>query len=157
MEHEKIVGLTAELKAQLRLIERVYQRLQARLEDGLETPAQRDSIAYQIHNLYCAAEDLLQLVAHTFENQIGAGGNWHRTLLLRLSEPVTEIRPAFLSEETFEVLNQLRGFRHFVRHGYGAEIEINQLKANLALVQRLQTLLPQDLHSFLMRLSHPDR
>ncbi|NJN21039.1 MAG: hypothetical protein HC812_07425 [Leptolyngbya sp. RL_3_1] len=44
-----------------------------------------DSVAYQIHNLYCAAEDLLTLIAKAFENRIGSGGEWHRTLLLRMS------------------------------------------------------------------------
>jgi len=149
MDIEQVAGLTAELNAQFRLIERVYQRLSDRVSQGLETQAQLDSIAYQIHNLYCAVEDLLKLVANAFENRIGAGSEWHRTLLLRLSQPVQGVRPAFLSEDSFDVLNRLRGFRHFVRHGYGAEIEINQLRTNLELANRLQSLLTQDLQHFL--------
>ncbi|MDX2241195.1 MAG: hypothetical protein NW224_10970 [Leptolyngbyaceae cyanobacterium bins.302] len=153
MEREQIAGLTAELTAQLRLIERVYQRLDDRLSLGLETPAQLDSIAYQIHNLYCAIEDLLKLVANAFENRIGAGSEWHCTLLLRLSQPVQGVRPAFLSEEAFSLLNRLRGSRHFVRHGYGGEIEINQLRTNLDLAMQLKTLINQDLHLFLEEVS----
>lgn len=153
MEREQVAGLTAELTAQLRLIERVYQRLDNRVSLGLDTPAQLDSVAYQIHNLYCAVEDLLKLLAHAFENRIGAGSEWHRTLLLRLSQPVQGVRPAFLSEETFDVLNRLRGFRHFVRHGYGAEIEINQLRTNFDLAVRLKALITQDLHLFLEQIS----
>jgi uncharacterized protein YutE (UPF0331/DUF86 family) len=153
MEREQIAGLTAELTAQRRLIERVYQRLGDRTALGLGTPAQRDSVAYQIHNVYCAVEDLLKLVANAFENRIGAGSEWHRTLLLRLSQPVQGIRPAFLADETFDVLNRLRGFRHFVRHGYGAEIEINQLQTNLELAIQLQGLITRDLQLFLEQLS----
>jgi uncharacterized protein YutE (UPF0331/DUF86 family) len=153
MEREQVAGLTAELTAQLRLIERVYQRLDDRLALGLDTPAQLDSMAYQVHNLYCAVEDLLKLVAHAFENRIGAGSEWHRTLLLRLSQPVQGIRPAFLSEETFDILNRLRGFRHFVRHGYGAEIEINQLRTNLDLAIQLKPLIIRNLHLFLEQIS----
>ena len=153
MERDQIVGLAAELTAQLRLIERVYQRLDDRLSLGLDTPAQLDSIAYQIHNLYCATEDLLKLIANAFENRIGSGSEWHRALLLRLSQPVQGIRPAFLAEETFDVLNRLRGFRHFVRHGYGAEIEINQLRTNLDLVIRLKALITEDVHLFLEQIS----
>ena len=152
MESEQLAGLTAELKAQLRLIERVYERLQSRVGLGLDTPAQLDSVAYQVHNLYCAAEDLLKLVAKAFENSV-TGVDWHRVLLLRLSQPVQGLRPALLSEATFDVMNRLRGFRHFVRHGYGAEIEITQLNTNLGLAQQLQVLLPQDVESFLMNLS----
>jgi hypothetical protein len=62
-------------------------------------------------------------VAKAFENRIGSGGDWHRTLLLRMSEPVPGLRPALLSEELFDAMNRLRGFRHFVRHAYLTEID----------------------------------
>lgn len=156
MEREQAAGLTAELTAQLRLIEWVYERLNDRESLGLDTPAQLDSIAYQIHNFYRAVEDLLKLVAHASENRIGAGSEWHRTLLLRLSQPVPGIRPAFLSEQTFDGLNRLRGFRHFVRHGYRAEIEVNQLRTNFDLVIQLKALISQDLHLLLEQIS-PDK
>lgn len=152
MEREQLAGLTAELTAQHRLIERVYQRLDDRFSAGLETPAQLDSIAYQIHNLYCAVEDLLKLVAHAFENRIGAGSEWHRALLLRLSQPIEGVRPAFLSEATFDVLNRLRGFRHFIRHAYGADIDINQLRTNFDLAIQLKSLIAEDLSRFLHQL-----
>jgi uncharacterized protein YutE (UPF0331/DUF86 family) len=156
MDREQVAGLTAELNAQVRLIERTYTRLRDRVSDELETPAQLDSVAYQIHNLYCAVEDLLKLVAQAFENRIGSGGEWHRTLLLRLSQPVEGIRPALLSGETFDVLNRLRGFRHFIRHGYGADIEISQLRANLDLAMQLESLLSQDLGQFVSQISSSD-
>ena len=152
MEREQVAGLTAEVRAQMGLIERVYQRLQNRLEQGLDTPAQLESVAYQIHNLYCAVEDLLKLIAHSFENRIGAGGDWHRTLLLRLSQPIQGVRPRLLSETTFDVMNRLRSFRHFVRHAYGTEIELNQLTANLNLALDLLELLNKDVEHFLEQL-----
>ncbi len=69
---------------------------------GLDTPGQLDSVAYQLHNYYGAVENLLKMVATAFENQIGMGGEWHRTLLLRMSQPVLGIRPAFLTEPTLD-------------------------------------------------------
>lgn len=156
MDYGQVAGLTAELKAQMRLIDRVYQRLNDRAASGLETPAQLESVAYQIHNLYCAVEDLLKLVANAFENQLGASSAWHRMLLLRLSQPVEGIRPAFLSEEAFDCLNRLRGFRHFIRHGYGAEIELTQLQTNLAAAIDSRQLISQDLHRFLGEIGDRD-
>lgn len=41
MEYEQVAGLRAELMAQWRLIQRVYERLGDRTEAGLETFAQR--------------------------------------------------------------------------------------------------------------------
>ncbi|MGI8935758.1 hypothetical protein [Leptolyngbya sp. BC1307] len=161
MDTERIAGLTAEIKGQLWLMqkvsdspwERLCQRLQSRVNDGLDTPGQLDSVAYQIHNLYCSAEDLLKLIASSFENQIGAGGDWHRVMLLRLSQPVEGIRPAFLSATSLEVMNKLRSFRHLIRHAYGTEIELTQLQANLSAAQRLYGLLQQDINIFLAQLT----
>lgn len=149
MDRERIAGLTAELRAQFRLMERVSDKLSSRVEDGLDTPSQLESVAYQIHNLYCSVEDLLKLVASAFENNIGASGNWHRALLLRMSQPVEGIRPAFLSEETFDLMMKLNNFRHMFRHAYGADIEMDQLQGNLVAAQRLYDLIAQDIDAFL--------
>ncbi|MGB3295100.1 MAG: hypothetical protein WBB01_19125, partial [Phormidesmis sp.] len=102
--------------------------------------------------LYCSAEDLLKLIASSFENQIGVGGDWHRVLLLRLSQPVEGIRPAFLSDTSLEVMNKLRSFRHLIRDAYGTEIELTQLQANLSAAQQLYDLIRQDIDIFLAEL-----
>jgi uncharacterized protein YutE (UPF0331/DUF86 family) len=155
MERDQVAGLAAELNAQIRLIERVQERLESRVNLGFDSPAQLDSIAYQIHNVYCAAEDLLKLVAQAFENSV-SGAEWHRSILLRLSQPVQGIRPALLSEETFDVMNRLRGFRHFIRHAYGADIEITQLNSNLDLAEKLRSLLPLDVENFFLCLTRDE-
>ncbi|MGD1899952.1 MAG: hypothetical protein ACFB16_23770 [Phormidesmis sp.] len=152
MDRERIAGLTAEMRAQFRLMERVSGKLSSRVEDGLDTPGQLESVAYQIHNLYCSIEDLLKLVASAFENNIGSSGNWHRALLLRMSQPVEGIRPAFLSEESFDLMSKLKNFRHMFRHAYGADIERDQLTSNLVAAQKLYDLIGQDINTFLCQI-----
>lgn len=149
MDSERVSSLATELRGQLWLIEKVSDRLQSRIGDGLDTPGQLDSVAYQIHNLYCSVEDLLNIVAKTFENNVGKGREWHRILLLRMSQPVEGIRPAFLSTESWEVLDQLRGFRHVVRHAYGKDIELTQLQVNITAGQKLYELIDKDIHAFI--------
>ncbi|MEM8503578.1 MAG: hypothetical protein AAF716_10545 [Cyanobacteria bacterium P01_D01_bin.1] len=152
MDSERLAGLAAELKGQLWLIEKVHVRLQSRIDDGLDTPGQLDSVAFQIHNLYCSIEDLLKLVAKTFENNIGTGRDWQRVLLLWLSQPIEGIRPALLSESSWEVMDQLRSFRHLVRHAYGKDIELTQLQVNIAAAQKLYRLIEQDINTFVAEL-----
>lgn len=153
MDSEQVLSLTSEVKGQLWLIKKVSDRLQSRIGDGLDTPAQLDSVAYQTHNLYCSIEDLLKLVAKAFENNISKGGGWHRILLLRMSQPVEGIRPAFLSADSWEALDQLRGFRHVVRHAYGKDIELTQLQVNIAAAQKLYDLISQDADAFLLQIT----
>ena len=153
MERERLAGLTAEINGQWRLIERFSNRFQARVAEGLDTPSQLDSVAYQIHNLYCSIEDSLKLIANAFENRIGTSSEWHRVLLLRLSQPVEGIRPAFLSEDSFDLLNQLRSFRHMFRHAYGTEIELSQLQSNINTALQAKHSVEQDINQFLENLN----
>lgn len=68
MDKGKLTVLKADIDAQIREIETIYAKLDERRQEknrltGIE------SIAYQLHNLYCAFEDLFKIVADTFENQ----------------------------------------------------------------------------------------
>lgn len=47
-----------------------------------------ESVAYQIHNLFNAVEDLLKIVAASFENQITDTARWHTALLQRMTQEV---------------------------------------------------------------------
>ncbi|NJN21038.1 MAG: hypothetical protein HC812_07420 [Leptolyngbya sp. RL_3_1] len=58
------------------------------------------------------------------------------------------MRPALLTDELFDGMNRLRGFRHFVRHAYVTEIGPTQLQANLALALQLATTLPPAVNGF---------
>jgi hypothetical protein len=154
MDERKLIVLTVDLEAQLQLIETIDRKLRDRAE-GL-TPnddIRLESIAYQIHNLYGATEDLLKIVAIYFENNISDTQQWHSALLNRMRSPISGIRPALLSTETFALLNSLRGFRHFFRHAYGTNIEYGQLLFNLEKARKIFPHLEKDIREFIGQLT----
>ncbi|MDV2999560.1 MAG: hypothetical protein N5P05_001166 [Chroococcopsis gigantea SAG 12.99] len=150
MDTQKLILLGSELKAQLQLIEAIDMKLVQRAE-GLTSDdiIRLESIAYQIHNLYSACEDLLKLVASYFENNITDNQQWHTALLKRMTLDIPGIRPALISSETFLLLNSLRGFRHFFRHAYGTNIEYEQLKLNLDKSRKVFAHLQKDIQEFI--------
>lgn len=91
-------------------------------------------------------------MATYFENNITDTARWHTALLQRMTQEITEIRPALLSGETYKLLNGLRGFRHFFRHAYGAKIEYEQLKINLDKAVNLLPSLATDIERFIQKL-----
>jgi hypothetical protein len=150
VEPGKIAILTADVNAQMALIEAIYTKLESRaLGLTAEDEASLESVAYQIHNLYNAVEDLLKLLATRFENQITDTTQWHSALLRRMTQAVNGMRPAVLSEESYALLNGLRSFRHFFRHAYGVSIEYEQLNMNLGRAQGVRSPLQQDIRRFL--------
>ncbi|MFM7424007.1 MAG: hypothetical protein ACKO7W_03250 [Elainella sp.] len=137
----------------MQLIQRVIEMLEVRAT-GLQPddPVRLESVAYQIHNFYNAVEDLLRTVAAQFENQITDAARWHQLILQRMTQEIQTVRPALLSQTSFQALNALRGFRHFFRHAYGVPIDYDQLVANLHRVRQGYPALVQDVDHFLVQL-----
>lgn len=154
MDSSQITLLKVDLEAQLAEIRAIQDKLRIRDEQLVsDDPFILESTAYQVHNFYCAVEDLLKIVAMYFENNISDSAKWHAVLLQRMVSVIPQVRPAFLSSESYKLLNALRGFRHFFRHAYGATIEYEQLKSNLDKALLLTTLLEIDVNQFLIQLS----
>lgn len=107
-----------------------------------------ESLAYQLHNLYCAYEDLFKIVAGFFENTIDD----QKELLKRMTLSIEGIRPALISEESFTLLNNLKSFRHFFRHAYGYELDKRKVAIVLEDAQKLKETFKLDLERFLVSL-----
>ncbi|USR91430.1 hypothetical protein NEA10_01435 [Phormidium yuhuli AB48] len=141
MDDPKKRLLIADLEAQFIIIRDIDKKIKQRADSlNPEDEILLESIAYQIHNIYGASEELLQIVAKYFENNISDASQWHHLLLKRMTVEVPDIRPAFLDSQTYALLNSLRGFRHFFRHGYGTTIDYQQLQPNL---EKALNLLPE--------------
>jgi hypothetical protein len=84
--------------------------------------------AMKVQQLYTAIEDLMKSVAINFENSIEDYKKYHYELIRVLSLDIPDVRPALLSTESLKILDKLRSFRHFVRHGYNYELDKDELK-----------------------------
>jgi uncharacterized protein YutE (UPF0331/DUF86 family) len=85
-------------------------------------------LGYQIHNLYCAVEDIFKEVVKTFENKIEDFTKYHRELLRRMILEIPGIRPKLLTKESYNLLDEIRGFRHIFRHAYDYELSSKRLR-----------------------------
>lgn len=150
MEKEKLTLLQSELKAQQGDIGKIYQKLDDRQKE--EGKGRLESIGYQLHNLYCAFEDLFKIVASFFENSIQDKTHYHYELLKRMTVQIEGVRPALLSREAFLLLDNLRSFRHFFRHAYSYELDERKLLIVLEDALKLRKIYPQEIDFFLKRL-----
>ena len=122
MDTEKdITVFLSEFEFQVDLIKTIYQRLSDKLAVFEKETASREMIestGYWMHNLYCAFEDLFKLVSTFWENNLSVNGDYHVNLLKRMMIHIKDVRPPLLSKDSYEYLNELRGFRHAFRHAY---------------------------------------
>lgn len=127
MDTAALTLLEGDLAAQVDEIERIYRKVHARAEAPREREEIRESLAFQLHNLYCAFEDLFTVVAAAFENRVSNGPGWHVELLSRMRRDLPGIRPRLVDELEFSALNELRAFRHVFRHAYALELSVEKL------------------------------
>ena len=147
MEKARLAVLKAELKAQIQEIEGIYTRIEDRKRKT--DKAAMESVGYQLHNLYCAFEDLFKIVAETFENHIQDKSKFHQELLKRMAISIEGIRPRLLSQECFPLLDNLRSFRHLFRHAYSYELDERKVTIVLDDAFTLRGICRNDIDAFL--------
>lgn len=142
--------LRSEVEVQINEIEKIYSRIEKRR--GKKDIVNLESLAYQLHNLYCAFEDLFRVVADCFENNIEEEKRYHRELLRRMTFSIEGIRPALLSEESYKLLDSLRAFRNFFRHAYTYELDPKKVALILDESIKLKSIYRENIETFLRNL-----
>ncbi|MDA0842219.1 MAG: hypothetical protein O3B01_17380 [Planctomycetota bacterium] len=123
MEESALAILKADLGSQLQLIRDIYSKLDDRKNGTEHDPIRLEAMCYQLHNLFCAFEDAFKIIAERFENQVEEASHWYAEFLKRMKAEIQGVRPAVLSEESYELLDEMRAFRHVFRHAYGKELD----------------------------------
>ncbi len=127
---KRVKILVAELEAQQKEIFKLQSAIQEksnRLTSQLDDEDLINSLAYKLHNLYSAYEDLFKLIARFFENQIADISGYHSELLNRMRLQIEGVRPRLLADESFMLLDELRGFRHVFRHAYSYKFDAERV------------------------------
>jgi hypothetical protein len=79
-------------------------------------------LATRIQSMFTGLESVLKNVLEYVDELTPSGSEWHRSLLEQAVNP-GENRDGLISKKTFNDLNKLRSFRHFIRNAYGVELE----------------------------------
>lgn len=153
MEKERLAVLETDIRRQQKKIEAVYREIVQRKKGYTKDRVILESLAFQLHNLYCAFEDLFRIVANHFENHIIEQTAWHKELLDRMQTEIQGIRPALISEAAYEFLNELRGFRHVFRHAYGIKLEPARIKIVLQKALALKKIYQKNIAAFIKKLN----
>ena len=124
----------------LRLAQRIRDeckelaRLVARAEEAWRRLQQSsdelyaDSVALNLHGFYAGLERLFEMIAAGIDGNVPRGENWHQMLLEQMVSEVPSVRPAVIREETRQMLDEYRGFRHIVRNVYAFRFDLLKIQ-----------------------------
>jgi len=127
MNREIVKTLAAEIRADLAAIQTIFEQLdQTQRSIRQQRPPsfqEKAAIGYLLHNLYSAFENLFKNIAAVFGNEIGDRESWHAHLLRRMTLEIETVRPAVIGQQSYDVLDELRRFRHLFRYSYVLELD----------------------------------
>ena len=106
-------------------------------------------IAYHLHNLYNAFENIFQNIAAVFGNSVSDVTRWHTRLLERMRLGVMPLRPAVIDDAAYDALDELRRFRHLFRHTYGIKLDPLRLQLVVHKAFTLEAIYVEQLQRFL--------
>ncbi len=153
MDKLRYAILEAEICQHYDMIKKIYDIIADRQTKN--TPEGIDSIAYHVHNLYGAYEELFESIARFFENNVEST-HYHTNLLFRMRMDISGMRPALLSEHTYKLLDEMRRFRHFFRHAYGVELNKDLVIRIAQIAIQLKEPFRHDMERFLEQLKPKD-
>ena len=138
--NERLSHLALRIRDELSELDRVSQRVAEGWNRALRNADDYylDGVALNLHGCYGGLERIFELIATVIDGAKPKGENWHQALLAQMTEEVPGVRPAVISQATFERLDEYRGFRHVVRNVYSYNFEP-------AKIRRLVTNLPATL------------
>jgi hypothetical protein len=147
--NEKLLILERSVRADLAAIDRLFESLGAPELSDADSEDTLIVVAYRLHSLYSAFENVFRNIAAAFENQLRDRAGWHRELLLRMKLDLTPIRPAVIDEEAYVHLDELLRFRHFFRTAYGVPLDADRLSLAVRHALGLKPLYRRQIESFL--------
>jgi len=121
-------------REQLRRLLLGIQPLLAKCRDTAPTEIELSALAATLHSFYTGVENIFKRVAVELDSEPVRGDAWHRELLRRMKTP-TARRPALLSEELHDALNEYLRFRHVFRSAYSFDLDWRKMSP---LVLRLE-------------------
>ena len=146
----KLMVLIRSIRRDLDAIATIYDKLK---DYSLTQTTDEDVlivIAYHLHNLYNAFENIFQNIAAVFENSVGDGERWHAQLLSHMRLDLMPLRPAVIDDETYAALDELRRFRHLFRHAYAVKLDPQRLALVYHQAMELKSLYRDQMENFIM-------
>ena len=128
--------------------------LVGRIEQGWRKAKKRgddfylDSVALNLHGFYSGLERIFEKIATSVDGSVPEGANWHQELLNQMSMEITGIRPAVISLDLKEKLEEYRGFRHVVRNVYTYHLSPQKIKPLVDKVQEVFNKSEKELSAF---------
>ena len=86
------------------------------------------SVAFDLQSFYQGVERIFEAIGKLIDTNVPVGEGWHKALLSQMTDEVPGVRPAVISPNTRDVLDDFRKFRHIARNIYAFNLDVARLR-----------------------------
>jgi hypothetical protein len=149
--NEQIKILISKINKHIQLLDGIKDELNDAYEKDIKilgkTNRSATMVAGIIESYYTCAETIFMRVSQFFENDLPAN-RWHTELLERMTIEIEHIRPALLSQSSYEDLQELMRFRHFKRYYFTFAFDWERVDEMSRRLFRVHPLLLKEIGAF---------
>lgn len=123
--------LASRIRQELDLVGRTVNRVESGADASQRHPQEHayiDSLALNLQSFYSGIERIFQHIAAELDDSVPKGDTWHRELLKQMSIEVRSVRPAVITQEDAQALDEYLRFRHVVRNAYAIELDPERVR-----------------------------
>jgi hypothetical protein len=130
MKDEEITALVKRIRHEQRELEIALGRIREGWERARRSNDDYylDGVALNLHGFYSGFERIFTHIAETVDDDLPQGEDWHKLLMQQMQREVSGVRPAVISNQMGDFLDDLRKFRHVVRNVYTQHLDPERLK-----------------------------
>ncbi len=162
MDNDQLLLLVGEIKESLVVIDHINELYRSYSQVFMATDKRdiRDAVllADILCNTYTCIETILFRISRVFENHLDPN-QWHKELLRKMYIDIPNIRKAVLSKNSYQLLDELRRFRHFKRYYYDFDYDWSRLDYLRLIYEKLLPLIKNELDdytNFLLKSVNPE-
>jgi hypothetical protein len=151
MDSDQLLLLVGEIKESLVVIDHINELYTSYSQVFMATDKRdiRDAVllADILCNTYTCIETILFRISRVFENHLDPN-QWHKELLRKMHIDIPNIRKAVLSRDSYQLLDELRRFRHFKRYYYDFDYDWSRLDYLRLIYEKLLLLIKNELYNY---------
>jgi hypothetical protein len=121
----------------------------ADVDEGVKRWVVNAALSAGVSGLYTGMEEILRGLLAAVDNYVPTGDRSHQEILDQASVPVDGVRPAILSQDVYDMLTDLKGFRHFERHNYRFRFDNTLVDENETRAENIVPLFVRDVLQFI--------
>ncbi len=126
--------LIADINRDIACIRREVEAIKPKIErlatdkDPVNYDSHKRAIGSCLASIYTGIEKIFERIIKTVDGFMPEAKQYHQALLDRAATAIPGKRPAIISEQTYELLQEMKGFRHLYTHIYHYNLLPERLK-----------------------------